>query len=127
MNYDNRPLTIDEARKAAKKAKHERLEKLMALRLTAGGCGGFVFHCRFDSSRRHVDFAWPDKKVAIEVDGGVFVRGGHSRGMAQTRDYVKGNDLVFSGWRLFRVSTKHFEDGYLNGFVERIFEVLNNS
>jgi very-short-patch-repair endonuclease len=45
-----------------------------------------------------IDFAYPDLKVSIELDGGRF----HSSREAQERDRAKSNDLVAAGWRVLR-------------------------
>jgi hypothetical protein len=39
-------------------------------------------------------------RVAVEIMGGVFVRGGHSRGAAQIRDWEKQNEATLMGWRV---------------------------
>ncbi len=52
------------------------------------------------------DFAWPDSlgMVAIEVQGGVWVRGAHSRGAQQIKDYEKQNAGQLRGWRCFQLT-----------------------
>jgi len=58
---------------------------------------------RFDSARRwRFDFAWPDLKVAVEIEGGVWTEGGHTRGAGYVADLEKYNAAVAQGWRLFR-------------------------
>lgn len=51
------------------------------------------------------DFAWPDALVAVEIDGGIFVGGGHSRGMQFTGDCEKLNAAVMRGWSVLRFTT----------------------
>ena len=51
------------------------------------------------------DFAWPAERVAVEIDGGVFVRGGHNRGMRMTQDHEKQNAAVVQGWAVLRYTT----------------------
>lgn len=47
------------------------------------------------------DFAWPELKLAIEVDGGIWSTGrsGH-QGAGHIRDIRKGNDAIEAGWRV---------------------------
>jgi hypothetical protein len=51
-----------------------------------------------------LDYAWPDKLVAVEVEGGAFVRGGggHNRGRGFLEDMEKYNAACMLGWRVFR-------------------------
>ncbi len=51
------------------------------------------------------DFAWPEQKVAVEIDGGIFVHGGHNRGMQITADHEKANYATMRGWRVLRYGT----------------------
>jgi len=48
-----------------------------------------------------LDFAWLEKRVAVEVDGGLFIRGRHSRGASQEKDHEKRNSATACGWRVF--------------------------
>jgi very-short-patch-repair endonuclease len=60
---------------------------------------------RFHETRRwRFDFAWPDRKLAVEVDGGVWTRGRHTRGAGFERDCEKLNEAVLLGWRVLRVT-----------------------
>jgi hypothetical protein len=56
---------------------------------------------RFHPTRRwRFDFAWPFEQVALEVQGGIFVRGRHSRGAALLAEWVKLNTAATMGWRI---------------------------
>jgi very-short-patch-repair endonuclease len=58
---------------------------------------------RFDPERRwRFDFAWPSLKIAIEVEGGVWVRGRHVRPAGYLADLEKYNRAVVMGWRVLR-------------------------
>ena len=58
---------------------------------------------RFDEKRRwRFDFAWPDFKVAAEVDGGIWSGGRHTTGRGFTRDCEKLNAATLQGWRVYR-------------------------
>lgn len=50
------------------------------------------------------DFAWPDEKLALEVDGGLFVEGAHVRGAYILKTHDKLNTAARLNWRmLYRV------------------------
>jgi very-short-patch-repair endonuclease len=56
---------------------------------------------RFDAKRRwRLDFAWPEQRMAVEVDGGMWVRGAHTRGRRIAQDHEKRNHLTLAGWRV---------------------------
>ncbi len=48
------------------------------------------------------DFAWPDKKVLVEVDGGKYIRGRHQRPQGFEDDLEKMNAATILGWRVLR-------------------------
>jgi len=63
------------------------------------------------------DFAWPDAKIAVELDGGVHAprgkccqacgqppRSRHTTGVGFTRDCEKTNLAAAMGWRVFRAT-----------------------
>lgn len=59
---------------------------------------------RFSPPRRwRFDWAWPDQKVALEVQGGLFVQGRHARGAALLKEHEKLNEAAAQGWRVLYV------------------------
>lgn len=58
------------------------------------------------------DFAFPEEKIAIEVEGGLFSQGRHTRGRGYIGDMQKYNAAVCLGWRVLRYGT-----GQINGNV----------
>lgn len=58
---------------------------------------------RFAYPRRwRFDFAWVAWKVALEIDGGVWVKGRHTRGSGFVKDMEKFNEAAARGWRIVR-------------------------
>ena len=57
------------------------------------------------------DFAWRVPLVAVEVEGGVYVAGRHSRGAGYEADCEKYNTAVIMGWAVLRVTPKQIESG----------------
>jgi hypothetical protein len=66
------------------------------------------------------DFALVEKKILIEIDGGVFINGGHTRGAAFMRDCGKHNLAGYLGYRVFRFIPKEVETGYAKYFMEAV-------
>jgi len=59
------------------------------------------FEFRFHPERKwRFDICWPDDKVAIEVDGGIWISGGHNRGAQMKKDWEKRNTATSMGWRI---------------------------
>ena len=46
--------------------------------------------------------AWPAAKVALEVEGAVWVQGRHTRGSGFVKDMEKYNAAASAGWRVFK-------------------------
>jgi hypothetical protein len=60
---------------------------------------------KFDAKRRwRFDYAWPEKMIALEVEGGVWTGGRHTRGAGFLKDIEKYNRAAVLGWRLLRVT-----------------------
>lgn len=60
---------------------------------------------RFCKRMWRFDFAHPKTKVAIEIEGGTWVGGAHSRGAHYRSDCEKYNAATKLGWRVFRLTT----------------------
>ena len=62
---------------------------------------------QFHSSRKwRFDWAWPLEKVALEVDGGIWIRGGHNRGAQMKLTWEKENEANIMGWKLLKCEPK---------------------
>lgn len=65
---------------------------------------------RFAAPRRwRFDWAWPAQKVALEVQGGLFVQGRHARGAALLKEHEKLNEAAALGWRVLFTTPKDLE------------------
>jgi len=87
-----------------------------------------VHEYRFHPVRKfRFDLAWPDQKVALEIDGGVWGQGRHNRPMGYIRDAVKGNLAAFAGWRVFHATPDMLQSGTAVDLLEGIKRLLKNS
>lgn len=50
------------------------------------------------------DFGWEPEKLLLEVEGGAWSGGRHTRGSGYLEDMVKYNQMTLRGWRLVRVT-----------------------
>ncbi len=74
-----------------------------------------------DPSRRfRYDLAWPELKLAVECQGGVWSSGRHTRGQGYSDDCVKANLAVVNGWKLLRFTTEMVDDGSALTTIERV-------
>lgn len=64
-----------------------------------------IFDSRTERKWRF-DFAWLEEKVALEVEGGIWIAGGHSRGSGVAKDMAKYNSAVLLGWKVLRCQPK---------------------
>ena len=55
----------------------------------------------YEGRRWRFDYAYPKKRIAIEIDGGVFTGGRHSGGVGQLRDMEKMNMACTRGWLVY--------------------------
>ena len=62
---------------------------------------------RFHPVRRwRFDFAFPEHKVAVEIEGGTFAKSRHTTGTGYEKDCEKYNSAILNGWRVFRFTGK---------------------
>ncbi len=112
--------------KEQKKAVREHLELEFKMQLKAVGLrDGWVCEYEFHPERKwRFDFAWLDKKLAIEVDGGTtYGKSRHSKGDGYDNDCDKRNTAQAMGWIVFNFSSRMIKSGkailfvqdYLNG------------
>lgn len=78
----------------------------------------YIFH---EQRKWRFDFAWPDHRLSIEVEGGAFMKGGsrHTRGAGFRKDVEKYAEAVILGWRVLRVLPEHIENGQALTWAER--------
>jgi very-short-patch-repair endonuclease len=78
------------------------IEELFALHCKAHSLCPVREHKFHPSRRWKFDFAFPDRKVAVEVEGGVWSNGRHTRGSGYIADCEKYNAAAALGWFVFR-------------------------
>ena len=65
----------------------------------------FVKEFQFNTDRKwRFDYAILQHKVAIEVEGGAYTNGRHTRGAGFIKDMEKYNNATSNGWKLLRVT-----------------------
>jgi len=75
---------------------------------------------KFCSSRKwRFDFAIPSHKIAVEIEGGIWTGGRHTRGQGFIDDMEKYNEAAILGWRVLRFQPKEADNGALRSTVYR--------
>jgi very-short-patch-repair endonuclease len=72
--------------------------------------------------RFRIDCAYPDRKIAVELEGGVWSGGRHVRPKGFTTDCIKYNMLALHGWRVLRFTTEMVEDDSAIDMLEQVLQ-----
>jgi very-short-patch-repair endonuclease len=102
-------------RRAATAPKPQKLsegEEMLALHIRAEKLPQPEREWRFHEVRKwRFDFAYPERMLALEVEGGVHSGGRHTRGSGFIKDAEKYNAAAMAGWRVLRFATSQVRDG----------------
>jgi very-short-patch-repair endonuclease len=101
------------------------LEEQFALQLRAAKLEPvreYVFH---PTRKWRFDFAWPPVRLAVEVEGGIFAGGAHTRGAHFRSDCEKHNAACELGWRTLRYTDREIRNGSALAQVERLLTALS--
>ena len=89
--------------------------EVLALHLTDLGAPPFVRQhpVKFTGMRNpyRLDFAWLDWKLCVEVQGGVWIGGGHTTPQGYIRDRQRMNRLVIGGWHILEYTPEMVKSG----------------
>jgi hypothetical protein len=69
------------------------------------------------SKRYRLDFAHPDSRTGIEIQGGVYNRGRHVTGSGYERDCRKYNLAYTSKWTIFLLTSQMAKDAFWHALI----------
>lgn len=96
-----------------------KLEDALAFQIKAAKLPNPETQYKFHSKRRwKSDFVWINEKLIVEVEGGVFSGGRHTRGVGFTNDCEKYNTATLMGYRVLRVTSDHIRRGEALKWIE---------
>lgn len=104
------------------------LEADLWIRMHAHGLAtGFVRDWSFYPGRKwRFDFQEPVMKIAIEVEGGTWSGGAHTRPQGFQEDCEKYNEAALAGWLLLRFTGADIKNGSAIEMIERAIIVRGN-
>ena len=77
----------------------------------------FYFH---PERKWRADFHLIDKKILVEVEGGIWSGGRHTRGKGYLRDLEKYNAATMMGFQVIRFSTDQVKSGHAIQQIEKM-------
>lgn len=79
-----------------------------------------AYEHRFHPVRRwRFDWAWPDRMVALEYEGGTWDHGRHTRPLGYTADCTKYSEAAILGWTVVRATLDMAKDGTAMALLKR--------
>lgn len=95
----------------------------VALKLSGLNLG--VYEYKFHPTRHwRFDFAWPELKLALEIEGGTRINGRHNRHKGYEADCEKYNEAQLMGWIVLRVTSEMVNDGRALRLIERALKEI---
>ncbi len=92
-----------------------------------GNVDSLVSEYKFLNDRKfRFDFACPIAWIAIEIEGGTWTQGRHTRGKGYSSDCEKYNLAQLAGWKVFRFTSdmlRHGPHKHLTPIIELIGSV----
>jgi hypothetical protein len=102
-----------------KKAEIDLLLKATGFDLARRFDTPFELEYRFHPERKwRFDGCFPLRSIAVEIEGGVWVRGRHVSPKGYIRDCEKYNAAGLLGYKVFRFVPKQLKDGEVYGVLE---------
>jgi len=97
-----------------------RGQELLCLQLRGLGIDGWEVEAPVIPGRRwRFDVAWPVERLAVEVDGGGWTQGRHSREPGMQSDNAKCNEAQLAGWLVLRVTPRQVQSGEAVRWIQR--------
>jgi len=95
------------------------LESALAFQIRALQLSPEIEYSFHPKRKWRFDFAFPEQKVGIEVEGGVWTRGRHTRPVGFIKDCEKYNEAALLGWKVLRFAEPHIVSGEAISTIER--------
>lgn len=111
LNTENKPMS-----------QASDLEEKLDAQLQEVGLPPYVRQFHFAPGRRYAsDFAWPDYRLIVEVEGGTFNGGRHVTGAGFHNDCMKYALAFLEGYWVLRVDAAMVKDGTARAYIRDWF------
>lgn len=101
------------------------LEMLFEQHIRDAGLPAPETEYKFHPTRNwRADFAYPGLRLLVEVEGGEWARGRHTRGSGFIRDAEKYAEAQIAGWRVLRIPGTWVHDGSGVHYLDRLICTL---
>jgi very-short-patch-repair endonuclease len=94
-----------------RKTDKAHVSQLLLADLKMAGLPAPELEYRFCERKWRFDLAWKGPKIAVEIEGGIWINGRHNRGSGFEKDMEKYNTAQLLGWTVLRYSTGQVRDG----------------
>jgi very-short-patch-repair endonuclease len=95
-------------------------EEVLAIELKNAGFD-FVREHHFAPNRKYrFDFALLEPKIAVEIEGGIWIEGRHTRPEGFIADCEKYNHAVLLGWRVLRFTSDMVNNGQVIPMLKQL-------
>jgi very-short-patch-repair endonuclease len=113
-----------------KKADQDRADRQFLFQCRALQLPPVFAQWRFENSKHpnsasrkwRADFVFPDYKLLVEVDGGVWIRGAHGHPADIIRNMTKGNDAALLGFTVLHFTPAEVTSGHAVAFTQKVLE-----
>lgn len=95
------------------------LEELALLQIHLAGLPSPQREYRFCDRKWRLDLAWKEKRVALEIHGGIWNGGRHVTGRGFSGDRAKLNEARLLGWQVIEATADQVKSGEAIRWVER--------
>lgn len=119
--------TTTKKRRSSRTEEEKQYENKLHDQLVAAGFRVIREH-KFHTKRRwKIDLYLPDYKIAIEIEGGIWNGGRHTRGYGYKGDVEKYNEVVLAGLHLLRFVTDHVKRDEAMPVILRAIEQIEKA
>jgi hypothetical protein len=77
-------------------------------------------HPNSASRKWRADCVFPDYKIFVEIDGGVWIRGAHGHPKDILRNMTKQNDAMLLGFTVLRFTPQEVRSGHAVEFTQKV-------
>ena len=107
-----------------RQADSDKLEQALLTQVKQVGIPTPVRQYKISEERGYIwDFAWPNYKLLVEVQGGTWTQGAHARPGGITRDCEKLNLAVLHGWYQLNFTSDMIKKGHAAKTILRYMEI----